>query len=369
MMRLICPNCGAQYEVADDVIPTAGRDVQCSNCGHTWFERPGASEAAEAGQALPPAVARPDPEPEPDMPSANLADLAPEPPAEPDPEPGQPPAPAFAPQPPVEPHPVVAPVAPVADPAPAFDPVAMAAAAGMPRRGLSADLAEMLREEAAREAEARAAEAPARPQEMPHGNALSDAQRGEEVRLRTARLRGEEPAAPAPAARRGLLPDIEKINSSLRPATEYGSVDTTVEPVVQARKRGARFGFSTVMLIVAILVGLYVGAPKLMTLVPAAAPVLTRYVAVVNDARLWIDLKMQAFIANQSAPAPTDAAPTDAAPAVTPDETVAPEAVAPETVVPETTDAPTNNAPAPDAPAVDTAPVAPVAPATDQNSG
>ena len=46
-MRLICPNCGAQYEVPDDVIPSGGRDVQCSNCGHTWLESPGASVAAE----------------------------------------------------------------------------------------------------------------------------------------------------------------------------------------------------------------------------------------------------------------------------------------------------------------------------------
>lgn len=37
-MRLTCPNCGAQYEVPDDIIPTGGRDVQCSNCGNTWFQ-------------------------------------------------------------------------------------------------------------------------------------------------------------------------------------------------------------------------------------------------------------------------------------------------------------------------------------------
>ena len=46
-MRLICPNCGAQYEVPDDVIPEAGRDVLCSNCGSTWFERPGDSDREE----------------------------------------------------------------------------------------------------------------------------------------------------------------------------------------------------------------------------------------------------------------------------------------------------------------------------------
>lgn len=37
-MRLICPRCGAQYEVDDSVIPTSGRDVQCSGCGQTWFQ-------------------------------------------------------------------------------------------------------------------------------------------------------------------------------------------------------------------------------------------------------------------------------------------------------------------------------------------
>ncbi len=37
-MRLICPNCVAQYEVDQDVIPPEGRDVQCANCGHNWFQ-------------------------------------------------------------------------------------------------------------------------------------------------------------------------------------------------------------------------------------------------------------------------------------------------------------------------------------------
>jgi len=37
-MRLICPNCAAQYEVDEGVIPESGRDVQCANCGDTWFQ-------------------------------------------------------------------------------------------------------------------------------------------------------------------------------------------------------------------------------------------------------------------------------------------------------------------------------------------
>lgn len=39
-MRLTCPNCSAQYEVDDQVIPRNGRDVQCSACAHTWYQYP-----------------------------------------------------------------------------------------------------------------------------------------------------------------------------------------------------------------------------------------------------------------------------------------------------------------------------------------
>ena len=35
-MRLICPTCAAQYEIADDAIPPEGREVECSACGTGW---------------------------------------------------------------------------------------------------------------------------------------------------------------------------------------------------------------------------------------------------------------------------------------------------------------------------------------------
>ncbi|MEY8838924.1 zinc-ribbon domain-containing protein, partial [Cribrihabitans sp. XS_ASV171] len=56
-MRLTCPNCGAQYEVPPEVIPAEGRDVQCSNCGDTWYQPH--PETAQAGST-----------PEPDTPQA-----------------------------------------------------------------------------------------------------------------------------------------------------------------------------------------------------------------------------------------------------------------------------------------------------------
>ena len=37
-MLLVCPNCGARYEVPQLNIPESGRDVQCSACSMTWFQ-------------------------------------------------------------------------------------------------------------------------------------------------------------------------------------------------------------------------------------------------------------------------------------------------------------------------------------------
>ncbi len=36
-MRLLCPKCDAEYELADGIIPSSGRDVQCSSCETIWF--------------------------------------------------------------------------------------------------------------------------------------------------------------------------------------------------------------------------------------------------------------------------------------------------------------------------------------------
>lgn len=47
-MRLICPRCGAQYEIDEAAIPVTGRDVECSACDHVWrATRAGAHAAAQ----------------------------------------------------------------------------------------------------------------------------------------------------------------------------------------------------------------------------------------------------------------------------------------------------------------------------------
>ena len=282
-MRLICPNCGAQYEVADDVIPPTGRDVQCSNCGHTWFEMPGASEAAEAEEmtrAAPTAKQAP--------PAESVAEPVAEPDAEPEPEP--------------EPGPEAVEQTPVPDAAPA-------AAA---RSAISPQIAGILREEAAREEAARRAEtAPALESQPDLGLEQSfdpEDQRAEEARRRMARLRGEPapaigaPMTPAANARRELLPDIEQINSTLRATSDRPTAMPPETFIVQDQRRGGfGTGFVTVLLLAAAFAAIYAFAPRIAAAVPQAEPVLTRYVALVDEGRLWLDLKMQTIIESLSA--------------------------------------------------------------------
>lgn len=279
-MRLICPNCGAQYEVADDVIPQAGRDVQCSNCGQTWFEHPGASEAAEDGIDLPPPP-------------------APESETTPEPEP--------APEPEAEPENI-----PVSEPEsddPSGDDTGDddSPAPNQPeRRELDPDVASILREEADREEAARQAES--RPDlETQQDLGLDDTpsaqdQRDEEARRRMARLRGEPEAAAAAtvaASRRELLPDIEEINSTLRSSSEREGSGHQTEVVAEEgrqRKRGFRFGFWLIVIVAAMLTAIYVFRVEITAAVPQVKPTMDSYVALVESGRLWLNDQMKSIV-------------------------------------------------------------------------
>lgn len=37
-LRLTCPECGTEYRLAEGAIPPAGRNVECSSCGHVWLQ-------------------------------------------------------------------------------------------------------------------------------------------------------------------------------------------------------------------------------------------------------------------------------------------------------------------------------------------
>lgn len=274
-MRLICPNCGAQYEVADDVIPDTGRDVQCSNCGHTWLEQPGASLAAESedfadDQDLQddwddadPQVSRPTEAFDPPENDDDRMSAAPRPPA-----PDQ-----------AEPQ----------------------------RRGLDPSIADILREEAAREESARAAEREAGLESqgdlgLVEGSDPSE-QREQEARERISRLKGDIPdvedvvAATVAGSRKELLPDIEEINSTLRPSADRAEAQPLPEELEEEQRRGFRFGFLSVLGLIILLSLVYLFADAIADAVPALSGILESYVNAVNSLRIWLDVQIAGLLA------------------------------------------------------------------------
>lgn len=298
-MRLICPNCGAQYEVPDGVIPAQGRDVQCSNCANTWFQAHpdhDAPLAEELGLEL-----------EHDLP-AEAPEVAPEPDPEPEPEP----APAKA------------------QPA---------------RRELDPAIADLLREEAEFEARQRAAEAEAdmqtqpelgldAPASEPASEAPSDpapeeitedtqdeaSRRAHEARTRMERRKGAplesdigpdfgdvteenmEDLAEHVASRRELLPDIEEINSSLdaevrKPAQSDDHATPGTEGLPPQRKsRGFSGGFLIGVLVIALLWSVYTFAGQISAQVPQLAGPLDSYTRTVDSGRDWLDGQIKSLL-------------------------------------------------------------------------
>lgn len=269
-MRLTCPNCGAQYEVPDEVIPVEGRDVQCSNCGDTWFQpHSSAKEPEDDAIAISAEPELPEPEPEP-MPEPD-----PEPEYEPEPEPDLEPEP--------EPQPE---------------------ASG--QRQLDASVSDILKEEAEREAELRARESGPLESQPDLGLEAAPAEeperRAREAKDRMARMRGEEPVAESTeaASRRGLLPDIEEINSTLRSSSDTAPpAPAPTQPGPAKRKKSGGFmrGFVVILVFGAILALIYTNANSIAKSVPQSDPMLSAYVALVDQARLWLDAQVSGLSA------------------------------------------------------------------------
>jgi predicted Zn finger-like uncharacterized protein len=227
-MRLICPNCGAQYEVGADVIPDDGRDVQCSNCGQTWFENPNEPSAAAEDDDIAPAKPAP----------VSVA------------------AASFA--------------AVVADTRtkaaePAYKPAAPAPSSPV-RTQLDPSIADILREEAAREEAARKSESaggleqqadlglaePSRPRPAP---SVPPAVPNDQTKARTDRLQGHPPTVPAttPGSRKELFPDIEEINSTLRSSADRGGLPPLPSEEAQIARRSNWRGFFAMITLIVIL--------------------------------------------------------------------------------------------------------------------
>ena len=247
-MRLNCPNCEAQYEVPDDVIPPEGRDVQCAACGETWFQpNPGSPDAG--AEDVPDAAEDPE-----ENAAENAAENAEE---------------------------------TVSD-----------TRAG--RRELDPDVANVLREEAAREKRTRAAPRgepdvqdaarvpPARTDRpAPAARQASDASKISTPPDR-AGTASPRPRASDPSARQGLFPDIEEINSSLAPTggAAEGSDDASAAPSPYGGFRG---GFLVAVLVALAALLIYVFAAQLGAAIPGLQGALAEYVGWIDGMRGWLN--------------------------------------------------------------------------------
>lgn len=290
-MRLICPNCDAQYEVPDEVMPSSGRDVQCSNCGQTWFQHhpdfPPLDEEDDGRISTVSAALSAREDADDGVAREGDADT---------------PAPASTPEP---------------DEDAAEDPDAGESAhpAPPPRKQLDPSVADILRQEAEAEQEARRRRQAQTLESQPdlgleEADQPSESDRAQQAKARMSRLRGEEQhsaaettaAAAAVASRRELLPDIEEINSTLRTGSERRVIpnmgadagrDTHADP---KQRSGFSRGFVLIVALASVLVLLYVFSPQISEAVPALRPYLALYVAQVDSARQWLDEMLQSTL-------------------------------------------------------------------------
>lgn len=349
-MRLICPNCDAQYEVDAAMIPASGRDVQCSNCGRTWFQEAQGAEstvlaegdelAAEEAQAFERSGDGLDErakafferrefddlEPEDDAVSAEAAadsdadgwdeeadagdDLddtgAPEPEGE---EPDE----TFeeeraaatdaddAPDessdvPPPEDLTIAADAAEDGYDDEDFDDEAPESsyAVELPRRKPDAHVLGILRAEAEREIAARRAEEAEAMESQPDLGALDPAPprpAPAETEARTARLRGAETPEEETAQRKSMLPDIDDINATLTATRDRRTPEMPELSLddIARRRTGFRIGFSSVMAVAVLLILAYLYAPQIARAVPGLEGAMATYVDWANGMRLSLD--------------------------------------------------------------------------------
>jgi predicted Zn finger-like uncharacterized protein len=299
-MRLICPNCGAQYEVDAGVIPETGRDVQCSNCGHTWFQRHARQEAEIEERHQGDAV-QGDPETAPaggehgatDQPSLDQPS-----PDQPSPQetPSQPPEPAPEPEPEPAPQPAADQQA-AADVTAAADettaPTPPSEAAQKPQQTLDQGVADILRQEAERESQVRASESGGLETQPDLGLAAGPRESAAPTPEANTAADGHGSATDTGDATRGnLLPDIEEINSTLAAAPGGQGSDSDARDEQIRRRSGFRRGFTYAILVFAVMALVYVFSAKIAETVPQTGPALAAYVDWINGLRSSVDAMM-----------------------------------------------------------------------------
>ena len=289
-MRLICPNCAAQYEIEAALVPESGRDVQCSACGHAWFQLP--MRQVEVTASAPTA----DPvEADGELPLATgTADAGP--------QPGPQPAPGSA-----------------------------EAGQQPDQRRIDPSILDILRSEAEFEARARRSEAGAlesqdelgltavRPTRPPASGARPAPTGGEPATraplagppsgaadIAADALDGAEAEAADAAqaarrrARRERLPDPDSFEPTPGAAESTDGASDEGDDATATRDSGGRSGFRWGFLLSVALLALaslfYVGADSLRGLVPAADPLIDGFVTMVDGWRTWLNARLRVAI-------------------------------------------------------------------------
>ena len=232
-MRLICTECNAQYEIDAALLPDAGREVQCSSCGHVWFQEKTPKPVRQAPLQMPAALPK----------------------------------------------------------EPALDETETDSEATMtaPPRKVDEKVLEILREEAEFEARQRAREAGTLETQQDLG--LSTAAPWPSAVDRSAKKPSPRDAPElTPRATPAVFPDIEDISASLEPIgnSRMGGrhAEFDLPTTVSERRRSFWNGLAIPVVLGVILLVPYLLAAEIVTAFPGIEPALTSYVAAVDEMRL-----------------------------------------------------------------------------------
>jgi hypothetical protein len=170
------------------------------------------------------------------------------------------------------------------------------AAAGVAAYAVDESVLAILREEAEREAHARKADT-AKPLETQTDLGLDAAippLRKGQVEVQTDPVSGDETPDDRHAIRRTRLPDVEEINSTLRPSelAETEADAAAMTPVAEGRS-SFRSGFLLVMTLAILASAIYGSADAISAAVPALEGPLKGFVGVIDSLRLQLDGLMQ----------------------------------------------------------------------------
>lgn len=266
-MRLICPSCAAQYDVADDAIPSGGRDVQCSNCNYTWFQT-GAKTGAMLGPKMP--------------------DAAP-------PVDGQPP------RKPIDPS--ISDI--LREEAAREQKLRSTGTASPPQTQEDTTPKPVIDAEETRKRIAQMTEADGGVRVAPSPQVTQPA-----AAVAATPVPRVEPAAPrivipeqpaGPDTNPRDMPGMNEINTSLRARSQAAEPQLTPEEQEEVvKRRGFRRGFVFVLLIFAILFAPYIFAEEITASLPQAQDAMASYVATIDTLRLSLDRTIAALSATIS---------------------------------------------------------------------